>query len=72
MLLKETSTDLRYLDRVAELLRDAEAPAARDLIILMRDPVPIFLSEMQARQEWWGKKSSPCLYMSSTNGRDAS
>jgi len=51
---KETATDLDYTVRIAELLDTAPDWIERHLIIPLRNPFHVFLSEVQARREWWG------------------
>lgn len=53
LLVKETTTNPAYIDRVADLLRTAEG-VERRLVVILRNPLHVFLSEMQARQRWWG------------------
>ena len=54
LLVKETATHLTYLDNVARLLRAAAPAIDTDLIVVWRDPFHVFLSEIEARQKWWG------------------
>jgi hypothetical protein len=54
LVVKETATDLRYLDRLNELLLDSPKTSARDLVLIFRNPFHVFLSEIQARRDWWG------------------
>lgn len=53
LLVKETATLSRYIDRMADLLRASDA-SRRSLVLILRNPLHVFLSEVQARQEWWG------------------
>src|SRR6202050_5170551 len=55
LLIKETSTRIEYLDRVFELLRSTHLPIQRSLIYLLRNPLHVFLSEVEARKTWWGE-----------------
>ena len=55
LLVKETATDLRYLLRIDELLSEAPQPIGSQLVITLRNPFHVFLSEVQARREWWGE-----------------
>lgn len=54
LVVKETATDPDYITRVGELLETAPASMTRELIIPLRNPFHVFLSEVQARREWWG------------------
>jgi hypothetical protein len=54
LLVKETGTQIAFLDRTAELLRSATPPIRRDLIVLLRNPLHAFLSILEARKNWWG------------------
>ena len=54
LLVKETGTQLAFLDRTAELLRSVAPPIERDLILLLRNPFHAFLSMLEARKKWWG------------------
>lgn len=56
LFVKETATDLVYLDAIDFLLTDAQKIGSNTrLIWLFRDPMHAFLSEVQARKEWWGE-----------------
>jgi hypothetical protein len=55
MLVKETATQISFLERLNELLLTAPHKCDRELIVLLRNPFHIFLSEIQARREWWGE-----------------
>jgi hypothetical protein len=54
LLVKETATHLHYVRRVAELLDTAPPTVDRQSIVILRNPFHVFLSEVQARREWWG------------------
>ncbi len=54
LVVKETATDLHYIRRMTELIDSVPPPIARESIIIFRDPFHVFLSEVQARREWWG------------------
>jgi hypothetical protein len=56
LLVKETATDLRYLNHVDGLLTGVPPPIGSHLVITLRNPFHIFLSEVQARREWWGEQ----------------
>lgn len=51
---KETSTKIQYIDSINYLLHSVKQPRKKLLIFLVRDPFHIFLSEFQARKNWWG------------------
>ncbi len=56
LFVKETATDLTYLEAIDFLLTDSENTGYKTrLIWLFRDPMHTFLSEVQARKEWWGE-----------------
>lgn len=55
LLVKETTTDHRYLDRLNDLLTSVPDPIMRDLVVILRNPFHTFQSEVQARREWWGE-----------------
>jgi SAM-dependent methyltransferase len=54
LLVKETGTEIAFLDRVAELLRSAAPPVGTDLILLLRNPLHAYLSMLEAHKRWWG------------------
>lgn len=54
LVIKETATHLRYIDRVRELIDSAPVTTSRHLVLILRNPFHAFLSEVQARREWWG------------------
>ena len=54
LLVKETGTQIAFLDRTAELLRSVAPPLRKDLIVLLRNPLHAFLSMLEARKKWWG------------------
>ena len=53
LLVKETATSQRYIDRMGDLMRISDA-SRKQLVLILRNPLHVFLSEVQARQEWWG------------------
>lgn len=54
LLVKETATHLHYVRRVAEILDTVPSGIDRHSIVILRNPFHVFLSEVQARREWWG------------------
>ena len=54
LLVKETTTQPRFLQNLEFLLGSAAESCAVDLIVLIRTPLHVFTSEIQARREWWG------------------
>ena len=54
LLVKETGTQLAFLDRTADLLRSVAPPLTTDLIVLLRNPLHCFLSMLDGRKKWWG------------------
>lgn len=54
LFVKETAVDLLYVHAIDCLLSDASVHHDVKLIWLWRDPVHTFLSEVQARKQWWG------------------
>jgi hypothetical protein len=54
LVVKETATYLRYVDRVRDLIDSAPPETTRHLVVILRNPFHAFLSEVQARREWWG------------------
>jgi GT2 family glycosyltransferase len=56
LFIKETTKYLDYVDNLARLLESVSPPARRELMILVRNPFHIFLSDIEARREWWGER----------------
>lgn len=54
LLLKETMTSAKYLDRLLQVLEEAPATVETTMIVLLRNPFHVFLSECEARRRWWG------------------
>jgi SAM-dependent methyltransferase len=54
LLVKETATQIAFLDRTADLLHSTAPPLAADLVVLLRNPFHSFLSMLEARKKWWG------------------
>jgi tetratricopeptide (TPR) repeat protein len=61
LFIKETSTKIQYLESIDFLLESIGNGKDKLVLILLRNPFHIFLSEFQGRKEWWG---SPGLSMS--------
>ena len=56
LLIKETATQLQYLENLQHLLTTLDHEVERELLILVRNPLHTLLSEVQARREWWGEE----------------
>jgi SAM-dependent methyltransferase len=54
LLVKETGTQIAFLNRISELLRSVAPPIGSDLIVLLRNPLHAFLSMLEAQKKWWG------------------
>src|SRR5690606_11649711 len=54
LLVKETSTRAVYLQRMRRLLDTVEDAGQRKFIVLIRNPFHVYLSEIEARVNWWG------------------
>lgn len=54
LLVKETATRIAFLDRTADLLRSVAPPLQAHLIVLLRNPLHAFLSNLEAQKKWWG------------------
>ena len=54
LLVKETATQLAFIERTADLLRSVEPPIRPELIVLLRNPMHAFLSTLEAQKKWWG------------------
>jgi hypothetical protein len=53
LVIKETSTSLDFIDATAALLQTVEPPLDRSLLVILRNPLHCFLSQVQGRREWW-------------------
>jgi ubiquinone/menaquinone biosynthesis C-methylase UbiE len=60
LFIKETATRLEYIGKMAGLLRSVGPPMERQMIWLLRNPLHVFLSELEARQLWWGEAQLEC------------
>lgn len=54
LFVKETSTKPIYVQRMKRLLDSANEICSRKVIVLLRNPFHIYLSEIEARVKWWG------------------
>lgn len=54
LLVKETITSARYVDRLVQVLSEAPPTVDKTMILLLRNPFHVFLSECEARRRWWG------------------
>jgi hypothetical protein len=54
LLLKETTTELAYVNGLASLLSSLTGPVRPGLIVIIRNPFHVYLSEIEARRKWWG------------------
>jgi hypothetical protein len=54
LVIKETSTKFEYIDLMRQVFESAESRLDRRLLVTLRNPLHCFLSEVQARREWWG------------------
>lgn len=55
LFVKETAANLAYLDAIDFILSDRVNGKSAKLIWLFRDPIHTFLSEINARKDWWGE-----------------
>lgn len=65
--IKETGADHVYADNLAAVLQEASGKMKRRLIVLLRDPLHCFLSEVEGRQKWWGEASLEMTHVLFTN-----
>ena len=54
VVLKETATRIDYINRMVEVISTAPVQN-REILLIIRNPFHVFLSEMQARRQWWGE-----------------
>lgn len=54
LFVKETSTKPAYVQRIKRLMDSVDSPRDRGFIALFRNPFHIYLSEIEARVNWWG------------------
>jgi hypothetical protein len=57
LVIKETTLDPTYPERLSDVLSSAIPPLSRHLLILLRNPFHCFLSEVEGRRRWWGEAS---------------
>jgi hypothetical protein len=55
LVIKETSTNIAYVDVMRQVFEDAQPPLHRSLIVPLRNPLHCFLSQVQGRREWWNR-----------------
>lgn len=53
LVVKETCAKFEYVKLMRDLLEDARPPRERSLLVILRNPLHCFLSEVQGRREWW-------------------
>ncbi|MCX7380359.1 MAG: DUF6473 family protein [Alphaproteobacteria bacterium] len=62
LVVKETAADQAYPTLLGNMLASVGPRQSRRMIVLLRDPLHCFLSEIEGRRRWWGEAS---LMMSS-------
>jgi hypothetical protein len=65
LLVKETSTNVEFVDAMRRLFESAQPPLHRSLLVTLRNPLHCFLSQVQGRREWWHRPDleiSPQLF----------
>jgi hypothetical protein len=55
LVVKETCTKLDYVDLTRQVLEDAQPPRHSSLLVILRNPLHCFLSQVQGRREWWDR-----------------
>jgi hypothetical protein len=58
LVIKETATQPEYVTKLLALMDDAGSVLSSQLILLLRNPIHCFLSEVDARRRWWGDPST--------------
>ncbi len=58
LVIKETATQPEYVIKLLALLDGARSNVSSQLILLLRNPIHCFLSEVEARRRWWGNPST--------------
>lgn len=53
LVVKETSTKVEYVDLMRQVLEDAQPPLHSSLLVILRNPLHCFLSQVQGRRDWW-------------------
>jgi hypothetical protein len=53
LVVKETCAKFEYVALMRQILEDAQPPLHRSLLVILRNPLHCFLSEVQGRREWW-------------------
>jgi hypothetical protein len=54
LLIKETGTALHYINNLASLLSSVSDPVTPGVVVIIRNPIHAYLSEIDARKKWWG------------------
>jgi hypothetical protein len=54
LLIKETFTQPRYVEALGAVLKTVRPPLARRLVVTLRNPFHVFLSQFEAQRKWWG------------------
>lgn len=54
LLVKETATKLSFIKSIAHLLITLPRQFEKQFIWIIRNPFHVYLSEMEAREQWWG------------------
>ena len=57
MVVKETTTQPSFVKGLSGILDQALTPISRHLLILLRNPLHSFLSQIDGRRKWWGEAS---------------
>jgi hypothetical protein len=55
LVVKETSTKVEYIDLMRRVFEDAQPPLDRSLLVILRNPLHCFLSQVEGRREWWNR-----------------
>lgn len=55
LVVKETTTHCGYIDAIDYLLRSTPSGQLRRAIVMLRDPLHIYCSMIDARRKWWGR-----------------
>ena len=55
LVIKETTTVPAFPRELARILDRAQPPIARHLLVLLRNPLHSFLSQVDGRRKWWGE-----------------
>jgi SAM-dependent methyltransferase len=55
LVIKETTTDQLYPEQLLRVLEEVPPTVFQRVVILVRNPFHVFLSEVEARSKWWGE-----------------